>query len=204
MKARSYYYRAPKKFKRKYIVNHLIWIWTTLVNLWRVNPKRWKEFCKLGISHEEISPDPGKGAFAFYTPGGHPCFAGYCFSATMRDGADGVRRRATDEVLRHPENWLYIEYENIEKWRVMLADGMISHLVRLKTKYDKGGVFFGFITPNNMGNDLDKWYCSEVCWLIKWLLGVVLKRRARVSPLWSAWLAVRAGHEIKPLIEMDK
>jgi hypothetical protein len=202
MKVRSYYYCAPKKFKRKYLVNYLISGWTTFVNLWRVQPKDWKKFCKLGISHEEFCLGDGwasESNFEVYIPGGHRCFLGNCFSATMRDGADGVRIALAEDVLRHPENWLYVEYENIPNWRIGLADGMIRHLCELLTRYDKGGVFFGFITPNDLGNDPDKWYCSEVCWLIKWLLGVVKKQRRRVSPLWSAWLAVKAGHELKPL-----
>lgn len=203
MKARSYYYCAPKKFQRKYLANHTISIWTTFVNLWRVAPKDWKRFCKLNISHEEYSDGNGSGDFEIRTPGGHRCFLGWCFSSTMRDGADGVRVAPADEVLKHPENWLCIEYDRIDLWRSELARKMIRHLCSLKTKYDKGGVFFGFLTPANLGNDLDEWYCSEVCWLIKWLLGIVTKRRARVSPLWSAWLAVKAGHELKPLIEME-
>lgn len=204
MKARSYYYRAPKKFQRKYMANHLIATWTMLVNLWRVNPKQWKQFCKIGISHEEFGRSDGDGKFEGHTPGGHRVFLGLLFSSTMRDGADGVRVELADVVLRHPENWLYVEYEDIPSWRIDLAEGMITHLCSLKTKYDKGGVYFGFLTPANLGNDLDEWYCSEVCWLIKWLLGIVTERRSRVSPLWSAWLAVKAGHELKPLIEMDK
>lgn len=203
MEVRSYYYRAPKKFQKKYLVNHLISIWTTFINLWRVSPKQWKQFIKLGISHEEICIPGDNNEFAGRTPGGHRVFCGQMFSSTMRDGADGVRAGYANSIIRHPARWWYVEYEQIPKWRIELATRMILHLCRLKTRYDKGGVYFGFLTPANLGNNVNKWYCSEVCRLIKWLLGIADTLSFKVSPQWSAWRAIKAGHELKPLIEME-
>lgn len=198
MKVRSYYYKAPRKFKRKYMVNHLISIWTTFVNLWRVHPKKWKEFCKLGISHEEFSTGD-EGEFDSHTPGGHGVMLGLLFSSTKRDGADGVRVAWADTVLRHPENWLYVEYDRVERWRFDLAENMMRRLLELNEGYDTSGVAAGFTNPFNFGDDPDKWYCSAICWVVKWCAGVVNKRKARVSPLWSAWQAIQAGNELKPL-----
>lgn len=201
MKVRSYYYKAPRKFKRKYMANHAISIWTTFINLWRVHPKQWKQFIKLGISHEEVCIPGSNQQFEGINLAGDRVFYGSIFSATLRDGADGVRKEFADRIIRHPERWWYVDYIGIPSWRIDLAEKMIVHLCMLKTRYDKGGVYFGFLTPANLGNNLNKWYCSEVCRFIKWLLGIADTLSLKVSPQWSAWRAIKAGHELKPLSE---
>ncbi len=82
---------------------------------------------------------------------------------------------------------------------------MAEHCASKKTSYDKVGVIGGFITPNNMGDDENKWYCSEVCWFIKWCGNLVDKLKSRISPIWSAWQEVKKGEKLISLAsEIDE
>lgn len=203
-KIREIYYTAPKKFKKKFLVNHAISGWTTFVNMWRVKPKQWKQFRALKISHEEIWFPDEYGIFVGAYDATCGRIYGTCFSSTLRDGDDGVRLRSADSVLgKHPDRWKYFEREVTDEDFDRMWN-MSNLCASKKTKYDKVNVFVGFTTPNNMFDDENKWYCSQVCRFIKWCGNMVNDMMTRISPMWSAWIEIKAGRELHSLAsELD-
>ena len=194
-KVRDLFYKAPNKWDRKYIINHVISSWTLLINLPRVHPKDWKRFWRFCFSHEETWFPDVDGNFMVDGK-----FVGRCFSSTMRDGASGVRFALAVEVLRHPERWKFIEVEvTDDKYNKMQEAADIK--AAQSTAYDLAGVLIGFTNPFNIGDDKYKWYCSEISAYIKYVGGIFKELYDRISPRWSAWLMVKMGHELKPLVE---
>jgi len=105
-------------------------------------------------------------------------------------------------------NRLKYNYSHVELW-IPNKDGYfveLCHLAknekgellisRLK-KYDYAGLF-GFFSPFNI-HDKNKWYCSEICAWLAYLLRILPKRHKRISPRRLARKLVDAGGVLKPL-----
>ena len=184
------------------------WIvgWTFVLGLFY----NWKVL-KHNFSHEEIwiADDNGE----FYQPcscydkyaGCTECYLrgrvylGQCFSSTTRGKANGVRFAAAQDVLgKHPERWFYIEWECEQDkldWAIELAEEETCK------EYDYLGIS-GFIIPF-VGQNKNKWFCSEICDWFKWICCLYSKTQKKVSPRRSAYLlAKKTGTEPKPIGEM--
>jgi len=102
---------------------------------------------------------------------------GECFSSTTRGNAKGVRIAPASEVLKHPERWMYIECD-FHGNQMVSAKRVMNNANT--AKYDYWGLF-GFFSPFNIEDD-SKWYCSEICAYIAFLLGVIDRDYKRISP----------------------
>jgi hypothetical protein len=86
-------------------------------------------------SHIEIwTPDPILGFSAEYNDYPNPYYMtethylGKCWTATMRGKDNGTVVRGASEVLKHPENWDYIEIE-VEDWQYNLLIEIMQYSV---------------------------------------------------------------------------
>jgi hypothetical protein len=176
--------------------------WTWLLGLFY----NWKVL-KYNYSHEEVWLPDEQGRFLKCNNEGlrwtrkkdrttAPMIFGRCFSSTTRGDAEGVRFAPAVNVLgNHLRRWDYIECEvDSERLEVVLEEA--NKLVG--AKYDFRGIF-GFVLPLPIQND-KKWYCSEVCGWLKFLLRVDNKRRKRVSPRRAAYLLSRKYGQPKPCL----
>ncbi len=119
--------------------------------------------------------------------------AGQCFSSTTRGDAEGVRFAPASEVLKHPERWMYQEFE-VDEDRVTNAIEQCKKTEAGKP-YDFAGIF-GFFVPWNL-QAAEKWYCSEICSYLAWDFGLTGDRLIkRISP---RRLAKVLGAELKEL-----
>ena len=156
---------------------------------------------KYNYSHVELGIPNEYGEFFYYPPMPNSrtctpirCYLGQCFSSTTRGGAKGVRFAPASEVLKHPERWDYAEVEvDDERFEVAMAEA--RKLVG--KKYDYIGLF-GFFWPWNI-HDKNKWYCSEICAWLAYLMRVLPKRHKRISPRRFARKLVEQGIVLKPL-----
>ena len=82
------------------------------------------------------------------------------FSSTMRNGAKGTRWIHESDMIKHRERWDIYDIVMYERSANEMVDTANSVEGRL---YDILGIF-GFFIP--FVNSKQKWYCSEVCWLI--------------------------------------
>jgi len=121
--------------------------------------------------------------------------AGQCFSSTTRGGAKGVRFAPASEVLKHPERWKYIEVE-VDKNNLENEKNWAKWLIG--ETYDYWGLF-GFFWPFWNVQNSKKWYCSEICAVVAWHLGLLKKGESRISPRRFAKILAKKYHDPKPL-----
>ena len=181
------------------------WIvgWTFVLGLFY----NWKVL-KYNFSHEEIWIADENGFF--YEPPDYSPemllgekvkdwgYVGQCFSSTTRGKANGVRFAPASDVLFHSDRWWGIEWECEQDkldWAIELAEEETCK------EYDYLGIS-GFVIPF-VGQNKNKWFCSEICDWFKWICCLYSKTQSKVSPRRSAYLlAKKTGTEPKPIKEM--
>lgn len=188
MKIRFVYHKGKDSLIGKVIVAY-----TWLLAVVRLDFKS----LKYNFGHVEYWEPDENGEFSkpsarTYINAEPPDYLGQCFSSTTRGDAQGVRFAPASEVLRHPERWMYQEYE-VAAFRVEAVMPLLQTKVGLK--YDFLGVSVGFSTPFNI-QDEKKWYCSEICSWFAWFVGLLHKQHKRISP---RRLAKVLGGELKEL-----
>lgn len=176
MKCRFIFHHGKDSF-----VGKAITAWTGFLALWY----NWGAL-KYGFSHIEIWLADKYGDFnvcnAIKCPDGcancgFEPYIGECFSSTTRGDAEGVRFAPASKVLKHPERWSYIEVDvPVDRFEVAY-DEMKR---KVGAKYDYAGLF-GFLQPLPI-EDNKKFFCSEICMLMAFLMKVVSKRHKRISP----------------------
>ena len=177
-KIRCLFYVTPK-FKWKYLVNWAITIWT---------------WCR--YSHVELwVPDEDSG----FTNLPSSCFVGYrgtCYSSTMRGSDNGTRKADASLVLKHPENWEYIEIAVTDEQYATLMLNM-----NWEVAHNKGYAMrdiLKFISPIHFP-DNNRFICSEFCYEMLGNIGV-LKDCGIISPkkLYKKLIAV--GYKVEKLV----
>ena len=186
MKIRLVYHKPKDSWLGRGIVG-----WTWLLALARLDFKNLKH----NFSHVEMwFPDEDDyfgSAWQYGPKTTMNTITGQCFSSTTRGDAEGVRFAPASEVLKHPERWMYQEFEVDE-------EDVEAQLPVMKNwcgwKYDFAGIF-GFFLPWNP-EDEEKWYCSELCAHLCYCFDIIDEPHKRISP---RRLTKVAG---KPLIEL--
>lgn len=185
MKIRFIYFKGGKDS----LIGKGIVSWTWLLALVRFDFKSLKH----NFSHVELWLPDEDGIFIMNNIGAHLVgsqYCGQCFSSTTRGDSKGVRFAPAPEVLKHPDRWVYQEYEVEEE---DVEDVMEVYSSMVGWKYDFAGVF-GFFIPFPL-QDPEKYYCSELCAQIAYLLKLT-KWHKRISP---RRLAKVLGGQIKEL-----
>jgi len=96
-----------------------------------------------------------------------------CFSSTNRGGNHGTRWEYPEKVFKYPERWVFQVkgYSDFEVKRMCdRADGILN------LPYDWLGIA-GFATIFGLLNSKLKWYCSEACNFVIFILHAL-----RISP----------------------
>jgi len=175
MKIRFLFYKAKQNGKW---LDNGISTWTWLLALARLD----FESLEYDYSHVEFWMPDSEGNFekrdiiASDTPD-HVFYLDKCFSSTTRGKWNGVRFAPANEVLKHPERWAYMEFEVDD----LLWQSTLTFMeMQLGMLYDFPGIF-GFFLPWNT-QDKNKWYCSEICARIAFVLGLTDKLYKRISP----------------------
>jgi len=166
MKIRFLFYKAAIDGKP---LDDAISLWTFFLAIIRLDI----ESLKFNYSHVEVwIPSTYEDEFSCIESDGHTAYGGQCFSSTTRGECEGVRWAPANKVLKHPERWVYQEFEvDDERFEVFFDESM--RLVG--KKYDYLGLF-GFFVPWNT-QDKNKWYCSEICtWGVR-LLNLLPKKK---------------------------
>lgn len=146
-KLRVIFYLTPWKPKLKYWLN------------WLISVRTWSKY-----SHVELqTPDDGIGVGGTIQDYWD---AGTCWTSTLRGKDNGTVSRPASEVLDHPENWHYIEFE-IEEDRY----DTVIEIMKMAVENNKGYSTWDclkFISPIHFP-DNDRYICSEfVIWILFW------------------------------------
>jgi len=149
------------------------------------------------LSHEEKWVPDEEGNFII---DGKP--VGRCFTSTKRDEVNGCRFKDAAAVFKHPERWLIIKYWLYED----NYDAMLEECDRLIAKnkgYNTHGLF-GFAWPWRwplwlFRGEIGKWYCSQVCAWLNYIVAFWQKWYIRISPRRSWRTYTRKGYKSQEL-----
>ena len=167
-------------------------IWTWVLAVARLDFKS----LKYNFRHVEVWFPDDVGLFSNIPAYADPkaILYGKYFSATTRGENKGVRFAPASEVLKHPNRWDYIEVE-VKDERIENYMPVFQEKVGLA--YDFAGIA-GFALPFNP-QDKNKWFCSEICAWVAFVLWILPYWHKRISPRRLAKLLVEAGGELKSL-----
>ena len=203
-KIRALFYITPK-FKWKYIVNWLISIWT---------------WCR--YSHVELQTPDENGVFTELMERWVPAIdvrgnadttghvkqcerklfgRGTCYSSTMRGDDNGTRKADAALVLKHPENWDYIEIPvTDEQYKVLIW--WLEQKVAANKGYAKRDIW-KFVIGGIHKPDDERDICSELgnngLVIIFKILGFgIVKPKKLYKKL------ITEGYTVKTLIRKEK
>ena len=146
-KIRALLYKTPWKLKKKYFFN------------WLISIRSLSKYSHIEIWTGETYGVASGQVFDLCDGGGNfMMYHGKCWTATMRGKDDGTVCRNASEVIKHPENWDYIEIE-IENWQYRDLVERMQIQVTLNKGYSKWDIF-KFISPIHFPDD-DRYICSE-------------------------------------------
>ena len=190
-KIRVLIYKTPWKLKWKYVLNWIISIRT---------------FSK--YSHVEGCTADGEGLFDKQHSIGYDSthrhlgycgkdYLGTCYTSTMRGKDNGSVKRDASEVLKHPENWDYIEVDIPDQCDYDRAIEYLVYEVANNKGYSKWDTL-KFISPIHFPDNLRN-ICSEIVnnalWMARVFVGFGI-----ISPGAVAKKLTKKGLKIQSLI----
>jgi hypothetical protein len=125
-------------------------------------------------------------------------YAGECFTSTMRGDLNGTVIRPVYEVLDHPENWDYCQFDNINPIKYQAAIGLARIAAKQNQGYDKPALL-SFFFPVRFGSRKAD-ICSETSERFLYHCGI-LPKATMPSPRRLARKIINSGYSFKSLEE---
>ena len=196
-KIRALLYKTPK-FKWKYRYNWLISIWTrswySHTEIW--TPDDYGEFRGVVVGGMTTRTDAIGNTITSYAH--KDISVGTCWTSTTRGNANGTVKRDASEVLKHPENWDYVEIEvDLENYNYDYFMGYMEKEVKANKGYSRWDLL-KFISPIHFP-DKKRNICSE---FVNNALAEasVFEKRGIISPKKLAKKLQKKGYKIQSLV----
>ena len=123
---------------------------------------------------------------------------GECFTSTMRGEWNGTVIRPAYEVLDHPENWDFFQFDDVDLVKFEAAKGLARIAANQNHGYDKPALL-SFFLPFRFGSKKHD-ICSEVCERFMYHTGI-LPSATMPSPRRLASKVMERGYKPQPLLK---